>query len=235
MNMPEWTTALNVVFLVLAVGSILVSVILYRKTKKERKPVYNIKTFSLLNEKAARLKGLAILYKGGPVKNFTLTKVGLWNKGRETINWSDVAPQDKIRIEIAEEYKILDSEITFSKKQANNFRITLSEDKQTLFIEFDYFHFNEGIVVDLYHTGTSSNDVRLLGTVKGVEHIEFALVGKDKYTDFFFRRFLWPLPRWARFVLLPIALPGIAPAFILLQLLDFVNERAHALPEEFEL
>ena len=52
----------------------------------------------------------------------------------------------------------------------------------TSHIEFDYFHRNEGIVLDLFHTGTDVS-VEVRGTFKGMGNLGRRRPNEDPLTD----------------------------------------------------
>jgi hypothetical protein len=64
------------------------------------------------------------------VDNLALSKVAIWNRGKDTINAEDVAPIDPLRITIGEEHRLLSAEITFRTTGANNSSIDLRVDKR---------------------------------------------------------------------------------------------------------
>jgi len=182
---------LNLVFLALAVISVIVSIVFYVRSKKEKKPVFNKNSFNLVKNNVSKLEGMKITFMDTEIDNLTTTKVAIWNKGKETINIKDMASLDPIRILIDKKYIILQAKIIFTVNDVNNFSISLT-DKNIININFDYFHTNEGIVIQLYHTGSSSDDIQILGTIKGVGNLkcgsiaEFELV--DKYLGPIFDR-----------------------------------------------
>jgi hypothetical protein len=206
MNILDDITLINIIFLILAIGGILISIYLYNKSKREKIPLYNIKSFNLLDENLTKVKDLGFIYKGKNINSLTLTKFALWNQGKETINSLDVAPTDKIRIEILNGYEILNVEEKYVKKEANNFSFTLSNDKKIININFDYFHFNEGIIISFYHTGKSSEDFSILGTIKGVDGIKKASFDLGFYTQKLGKNLIWKIPRKIRLIFLPIFL-----------------------------
>ena len=62
--------------------------------------------------------------------------------------------------------------ILYQKNSANDFKIDVSEDNKSINISFDYFDFEEGIVLQIFHTGNSSKDISLTGTIKSVKSIK---------------------------------------------------------------
>lgn len=191
LNQNLW---LNLAFLILALLSILVSIALYIMSKKEKSPWYTIRTFQLVEDKISKIEAIEIFYRSQKVDNLSLSKVALWNRGKGPINSEDVAPKDPIRIEIRPECKLLAAEILYKKKEANNFTITPDLQKGEVKINFDYFHKNEGLVIQIYHTGKSNHDIVLRGTIKGVSKIAQLPPGQDPLIDSFTKRMTSLLP-----------------------------------------
>jgi hypothetical protein len=242
LNHNSW---LNLLFLILAVLSIITSLVLYIRSKKEKSPYLNLRTFQLVEDRLNKIDAVEILYKSQKINNLALTKFALWNKGRDTINIDDVAPKDPLRLVVSTEYQLLGAEIIYIKTQANNFSITPDLEKGEIQINFDYFHMNEGIVIQIYHTGKSNDDIALHGTIKGVARIEHFKPGEDYLTDSFLDRLFSFLPtikvksmvtRIVVFILmfillLPIILPIGFPLFII----DMIMKPLRRAPREYGL
>ncbi len=161
----------NVLTMVLAVGSLVLAVYFYFKCKKVKLPVYIIKTNNLVTESIKNVNLVQILYNNNKISNLSVTKIALWNDGKDTIDNADVAKNDPIKIMINSNFEILEAEILYSKNAANDFTLALSEDKKFVEICFDFFDYEEGIVIQLFHTASSSNDIFITGKVKSVKTI----------------------------------------------------------------
>ena len=161
----------NVLTLVLAVGSLVLAVYFYFKGKKVKLPVYILKTNNLVTESIKNVSSVQILYNNNKISNLSVTKIALWNEGKDTIDNADVAKSDPIKIMINPSFEILEAEILYSKNAANDFKLALSEDKKFVEICFDFFDYEEGIVIQLFHTASSSDDIYVTGKVKSVKTI----------------------------------------------------------------
>lgn len=162
---------LNVVSLLLAILGIVFTIYFYFKSKKNRIPTYIVRTINLVRENVKKIDTVSILYSGEKVKNLSISKIALWNEGKETINSGDVALNNSIKIKIKDDFKFLDSEILFQKNSANDFKIQMSEDNKFISIFFDYFDFEEGLVMQVFHTGNTSDDIYIDGKIKSVNKI----------------------------------------------------------------
>jgi hypothetical protein len=108
-----------------------------------------------------------MLHNGQPIRNLTVTKVSFWNGGRQTINASDVVKADPVRITLTEGH-ILEAPVLFFKNKANQFAAELSADGKTIAITFDYMDKDEGVILQILHTGKSSANISVVGKIKGV-------------------------------------------------------------------
>ncbi|WP_299287349.1 hypothetical protein [uncultured Mucilaginibacter sp.] len=181
MNLKDLTTSiydlfnnnplLNLISLLLAILGIVFTIYFYFKSKKSRLPVYIIRTINLVKEKFQKIDTVQILYSGEKVNNLSISKIAFWNDGKETIDSSNVAINHPLKLNISEEFDILYAEILFQKNNSNDFKIDISEDNKSISIIFDFFDYEDGIVLQLFHTGNSSDDLSISGTIKSVKNI----------------------------------------------------------------
>jgi len=105
-----------------------------------------------------------MLYAGQGIENLTATKILFWNAGRETIDSEDVA--EKISVHAKNGYKILNASVVEEKETANKFWVP-SYDQSQAQLDFEYIDKDQGAVVQILHTGKSSEDLEIRGTIKG--------------------------------------------------------------------
>lgn len=166
----------NIVAFLLGVSSIISTVYFYFKSKKIKQPTYVVRTINLIKEKFQKIDSVQILYSGERIKDLSITKIALWNDGKDTISLSDVAQIDCLRIEILPEFQILDCEILFTKNEANAFSLVMDTGHKFIDIKFDFFDFAEGVVIQIFHTGNSSDDIVLRGKIKTVKKIKRRMI-----------------------------------------------------------
>lgn len=162
---------LNAFSLFLAILGIIFTIYFYFKSKKVRIPIYILRTVNLVRENVQKIDTVNILYAGNKVNNLSITKIAFWNDGKETINNNDVAKNNSIRLEIDKNFIFLDAKIIYQKNLSNGFSISISNENKHIDINFDYFDFEEGIVLQVFHTGNDSDDISLVGQVKSVKKI----------------------------------------------------------------
>src|SRR5258708_1464899 len=110
------SSLINMLFLALAVISIILAVIFYNLGKKIRLPTYAVRNLNLIKERKVGMNGLRISYQKQYIKNLSLT---------------------------------------------------LRQQAKKILIDFDYFDKDEGIIVQIFHTGKLSRDLEIQGIIKG--------------------------------------------------------------------
>lgn len=162
----------NVISFTIALLGIALSIYFYKKSIRTKQPIYITRTINLIKQNVQKIETVEITYNKEPISNLSITKIALWNDGKETINHTDIAQNDGIKVKIHEDFQILDSEIIYSKNKANDFNIQIQNDFKSINLSFDYFDFEEGIVLLIYHTGINNSNISITGTVKSVKRIK---------------------------------------------------------------
>jgi len=178
LKFSEWLkiNPFNIVTLVVAVLSIVLATIFYIKSKKVKIPCYAIRSFNIIRDWASRIESLVLLYSNQKIENLTTTKIAIWNAGSDTIRDQDIASADPMKICIKEGNKILDVKTIYEKNPSNQFCCTIAKDQSHVLLNFDYIDKNEGAVIQILHTGQSSEDIEIYGTIKG-----FGKISRRKY------------------------------------------------------
>ena len=153
---------------IIAVSSVLLAIALFIKGRRVKLPRYAIRSSNIFKDLVSKVGILDVRYGDEQIENLTVSKVAFWNAGRETIHWQDVADADLLRLQATGGYKILSATILHQKNPANKFRIKKKDsDGSIVWLIFDYIDKGEGVVLQLFHTGASSEDIRFYGTIKG--------------------------------------------------------------------
>lgn len=139
----------------------------YFRSKKVKLPLYSHWSINIINELVNKFESLKMTYSGLPIENLTVTKILFWNGGNDTIDDQDISRVDPLKIHIKENYKILESNVLYSKNPANQFSVKTANDKSDAILKFDYLDKDEGGIVQLIHTGISDKDIEIQGTIKG--------------------------------------------------------------------
>ncbi len=232
---------LNLLFLILAVGSIIISLILYLKSRKEKILVYVTKSFNLIHNSVAKVPGLSIKYEGNTLDTLTLTKIAFWNNGKGTINSNDIAPTDNLVVFPNEDILILEAAITYKSRESNNFGV--AKKGNSIAVNFDYIDFHQGVIIDVYHTGQTDKSLLIKGTVKGGHEVGLGTI--PKY--YLLEKILQPLDKlkpqnklkpwniFLRVILVVLILPIIILPMFIIMLADTFYKFFNKLPAEFDL
>ncbi len=164
-----WVNALS---LLLALLGIILAIFFFIKGRRTKEPRYSIRSTNLVQDFISRIEALEMTYAGERISNLTATELAFWNNGKDTINNSDIAAADPLMIKVNNGYKILDSSVMQVKNAANQFSINHSDDGSHVLIQFDYLDADDGGVIQLLHTGKSSRDIVVCGTIKGAGKLD---------------------------------------------------------------
>ena len=77
--------------------------------------------------------------------------------------------------QLIKDFKILDSNIIFTKNDINNVKCELINNEEVLLM-FDYLDKGEGFVVQLIHTSPNNKDLYVDGTIKGIGDISKRII-----------------------------------------------------------
>ncbi len=165
-----WLTVLG--FIVAIIG-IALTIIFYFKSKRVKSPCYAIKSYNIIKDFVSKFEALEMRYGGQIIKNLTVSKIVFWNAGSETIDKEDIVKADPITINIKDGYKILDQKIIATNNETNNFSLSGSIDQSNVNINFEYIDKNDGIVVQLIHTGNFDKDIKVQGRIKGAGNLKY--------------------------------------------------------------
>jgi len=156
---------------VIAILAIMFSYFFYRKTKKDKRPVYAMRSSNIVRDFSRKLPNLKIVFDGNTIESLTVTKFALWNEGRETISKTDIAQSDPIRLVLKNNDRILDVSVLYSTKVANAFTAEKYLNNDWVCVGFDYLDDGDGAVVQIIHTGYETSSIECQGTIKGVRSI----------------------------------------------------------------
>jgi hypothetical protein len=159
---------LNPVLLILAILAVGTGYYFYRKSLREKRLTYGALTHRIVA--GVTSPKLSITYDGVPVKSLSESTMYIWNKGRLHIDGADNQTIDKLRIVPSSDQVILyDSTILRQSDKVNNFRIDHDHAGNQIALEFDYMNYRHGVAISVLHSGLRSQDIKLVGTIKGAK------------------------------------------------------------------
>ena len=162
----------NIATLLIAIFGCILSVYFFRKGKKTKKPTYSIVTNNLVRDSIKDIDSVQITYKGENIPNLSVSKITFWNAGKDTIQKFDITKKCPLKVTIEDGYRILDAKIIFQKNDASLVKAYLNPKKNEVIISFDYLDFEDGFVLQIFHTADSSDEICVTGTIKTVRELE---------------------------------------------------------------
>jgi hypothetical protein len=171
----------------IGVAGIIIGVIasyyFYRKSLRNKEPSWAIRSNNIVQGFSNKIESLKVVYNDVLVENLTISKVLFWNEGAETIHRRDIETINKLRIDCLEKVKILDAKILVCNNRSSEFDVVVSEEENCAYILFDYLDRKQGAVIQVIHTGTISEDLRVVGDIKGVSTLR-SVLEKPKWVNF---------------------------------------------------
>lgn len=149
------------------------------KSKKVRKISQNKSTYKIIRNVNRELSDLEIKWKSDPIDDLSITKLTIWNDGNIKLEEDDFASSEKLAIEAIEDCKMLNASILLEPEKTNTFNINLNLELNKLFISFEYMDPNNGLVIQIVHTGSADN-LRLMGKIKSGKPIKNDENNNDK-------------------------------------------------------
>ncbi len=149
-----------------------------------------------------------------------------------------MAQSDPLRVSISDDLKFLKAEVTYQTKKTNNCSIDLSDDGKEIILDFDYFHTNQGVIIETFHTGDAKDSIEIKGTIKSAPHIFNKMASKDRITDMIFSRLV---PKWLDNYVekhawaLTLASIVYAPILIPFLIVDIIVSPMRKIPKELDL
>lgn len=173
---------------ILAFLSVVLAFVFYIKSKREKLPMYQTYSYTLIDGMDSELGELQVSYKNQPQQRVTVTKLGFWNGGRETISREDIVHSDVLRIEMPAGASLLDAKVLKSNEPSNGFKLGEANNSDPLKashipLSFEYVDIRNAVLIQLIHTGSAEAKIRVIGKMKGVNKIEriptMRGIGKD--------------------------------------------------------
>ncbi len=156
--------------LVALVIACVLAIVLYFKSKKDKKPCYSISSANLIEDLGSKVEGLQMGFSGEPIENLTVCRFAFWNEGRDTIHRDNIADGSPIGVHAKNDLKILgEPKVICPKNLEGRYFINLASDFSHFDMDFEYMDQNEGFIIQFFHNGTTVNDVEVHGKVKGVK------------------------------------------------------------------
>jgi hypothetical protein len=229
---------------IIGLFGLFIGIYYYFKSKKERKPVYQLKGFNLISDSITSLEKIEIFYNKEMINNLNFTKFSFWNSGQETIRKEDFVKADPFRVQIDNKFKIYGANIEKADDK-NDVKVSIIKGKY-IDLEFDYLDINQGFILNIYSNAKNISVFSIEGSFKGSSKIKKGYV-KQKSTKLLSEKIFDPLDDYLRSskykvikvfgTLLSLPLIFILlPVFIPFMIYDVINDTfSKNLPKEFDL
>jgi hypothetical protein len=165
----NWGNLAGVVGVLLAILGVYLTV----RSWKRKAPTYVIRSNNVFKGLENTIPDVEVKFPGygQPVTSITITKIGFWNAGTETIKKNDVVKDDPIMIRAKDGVVFLSAAIIEAVNPLNKIECTVSKDRSFVSIAFDYLDCNQGAIIQVFHTGTTDADITMSGTIMGASKI----------------------------------------------------------------
>jgi hypothetical protein len=154
---------------ILAPLSILISYVLYRKSLRVRLPHYVLVTRDIVSQSRTNLPDLTFAYRGHPQKQVSITRLVIWNEGKETVRQTDIASNDPLRLELPDGVSALDATVVRETSRGVHAQVNPRsfDEKAVLEISFDFLDYQDGFLVQVIHNGGAKDRLRVRGRIAG--------------------------------------------------------------------
>jgi len=156
---------------ILAILSLILAYIFYRKSLKLKEPCWSMASQVLIQDKISKLDNLEILYNHVKVENITVSRILFWNRGSEAIRGEDLNTDNPLRIQGDRDTKLLSVEIVDKDHDKIFLKYNETEEKENdkYLLNFSYLDKNQGAVIEVIHDGKSARSISFCGRIIGGE------------------------------------------------------------------
>src|SRR5690606_31847161 len=107
-------------------------------SKSKKEILYEITSFNLINKNLnQKVSELKVLYKEKDIRYLTISKLAIWNSGNSTILETEIPIDNKIQINICNNYEILEYELI--QNEDIDSKLSISKiDEKNLEINFKF-------------------------------------------------------------------------------------------------
>jgi hypothetical protein len=153
--------------------SSLVAVWLFVASKSSIEPRYYIGPTATIASSLNGEDDLKVLWKGEEIENAKSTKIALWNAGSKYLDRLSISNDAPITVSISEGSKILSHKVLKVSRESLKFDIkkVAALNSNSLIISFkndEALEQNDGLLIEVLHTGKSDSELLIEGRIKGV-------------------------------------------------------------------
>ncbi len=168
---------IQLVLAIITVISIVLAIVFYIKGKRHAKIKYYVKHNVLISKKKYNIDGLNVSYRNKLITDLVRSKVLFYNAGNTTLDYSDIAKTDPLKIKVNDSYEILEV-LEIKQSESSNLFEVESKDENSITFKFDYISPKDKIVITILHTDSSLKNFDITGKIKGGKIVE---ITEDDY------------------------------------------------------
>jgi hypothetical protein len=169
--------AANWVGFAVGAAGIIASALFYVRGLRLKRPTWSVHTVDLVTKRTAELQGLTISFKGKPVSDLSVSRIMLFNDGKEPIFSRDIAAAAPLALEVPTDVQMLDATLVAVNNEVNRIGVHFDGPGNRALIEFDRLARGNGAVFDVVHYGGQQPTALVSGVVMGTE-LRHLSVGK---------------------------------------------------------
>ena len=157
----------------ISVFGIFFSIYTWIANKEKKQISYMINTYEIVRAGKNVIPEFEISYSGQIIDDLTVTRFAIWNSGNRLLNSNDIVDTKPLSIASNDDGpNILNASIIKRSEESNKF-IVDKKSSHCAEIKFDYMDKQDGIIVQILHTG-SAKDISLSGLIKGGKKLKNA-------------------------------------------------------------
>jgi hypothetical protein len=158
----------NNIGIILGILSIIATAFFAHRYSEKKSPKFMYKTLRKIQRSSDAPDDIEVYYKGHKVDGVQSTVVWFWNDGRKPIVRSDIPVVQPIKIELndSNELEILNVQVLKQSREVISSQVSKISNK-VVQVSFEFLDYNDGFSLEILHTGKSSTDVDVSGTVLG--------------------------------------------------------------------
>lgn len=149
-----------IIGILLGITGIILTII----SKQNKFLIFKYSTDRLISNFKSAYEGLTLKYNNDDIESFCKTKIVLWNKGKSSICSNDITEKDPLKFHVGNAL-IFNYCIIGMNDDSIDLDLKLSEDKKHIIIYFDHLNYNDGFIIQLFHT-ENENSFSVTGTLK---------------------------------------------------------------------
>jgi hypothetical protein len=167
--LSEHAALVNLLSLSFGLVGIVLAVVFYKAGKPVHCLSYATRTFRIISEKAQKVQGLEVRFRGARVNAISITRMAIWNGGTEALRNTDISEGEPLVIRPRDNVNILQADLVELTSRANKPSIepVVQGGASGYLFRFEFLNPADGVVISLIHDGTDVTDVSLTGTLVG--------------------------------------------------------------------